>query len=181
MCRDEMLVITCPDTRCESCVHGTVSHRCELIVSGVSKSLKVLLIEPDRHLIHLTRQGIVSPTEPPWYGNSWETIYMDKLELLTVDHPDSIEVFVDERFSPTPAMDFHVYQVREKRIPVSAYDHNGTDILPLIKEKDDSYVSGFELVRDLLQDQRVLYFGAGRTSEEAARPCMIQKHGIRLK
>jgi tetratricopeptide (TPR) repeat protein len=75
----------------------------------------------------------------------WETIYMDKLELLTVDHPDSVEVFVDERFSPLPATDIQVYQVEEKCIPVSAYDHNGTDILPLITEKDDIYVSGFKL------------------------------------
>jgi len=91
MCRNEMLVITCPDTRCESCVHGTVSHQCELIVSGVSKSLKVLLIEPDRHLIHLTRQGIASPTEPPWYGNSWETIYMDSIDILI----DNLQQLVD--------------------------------------------------------------------------------------
>jgi len=74
----------------------------------------------------------------------WETIYMDKLELVVVDHPDSVEVFVDESFSPLPATDIQIYQVGEKHIPVSAYDHNGADILPLISEKDDRYVSGFK-------------------------------------
>src|SRR2546423_1633118 len=35
----------------------------------------------------------------------WEVAYVDQLALLAVDHPDSVEVFVDERFVPpgTPA------------------------------------------------------------------------------
>src|SRR4030043_1526159 len=28
----------------------------------------------------------------------WEIIYTDKLELLAVDHPDTVEIFVDEKF-----------------------------------------------------------------------------------
>src|SRR3989442_850155 len=30
----------------------------------------------------------------------WETAYLDQLRLLAVDHPDSVDVFVDERFPP---------------------------------------------------------------------------------
>src|ERR1700752_1404466 len=30
----------------------------------------------------------------------WETAYLDHLRLLAVDHPDSVDVFVDERFPP---------------------------------------------------------------------------------
>ena len=32
----------------------------------------------------------------------WETIYFDKIELVAVDHPDSVDVFVPEQFSPPP-------------------------------------------------------------------------------
>lgn len=32
----------------------------------------------------------------------WETIYLDKLELVAVDHPDSVDIFVPEQFSPPP-------------------------------------------------------------------------------
>ncbi|HJX72446.1 MAG TPA: FG-GAP-like repeat-containing protein, partial [Bacteroidales bacterium] len=74
----------------------------------------------------------------------WETIYMDELELVIVDHPDSVEVFVDERMSPPSKPDFHIYQVIDKRLPVSAQDKNGINLLPLIVEKDDKYVSGFK-------------------------------------
>ena len=30
----------------------------------------------------------------------WETAYADEVKLLAVDRPDSVEVFVDERFVP---------------------------------------------------------------------------------
>src|SRR4030043_1207012 len=66
------------------------------------------------------------------------------MELVVFDHPDSVEIFVDERFSPPPTPDFQVYQAGEKRIPLSACDHNGADLLPLIADKDDRYVSGFK-------------------------------------
>jgi len=72
----------------------------------------------------------------------WETIYMDKLELVVVDHPVSVDVFVDERFA-SPDKDLKLYQVGEKRIPLSAHDHNGVDLLPELSEQDDSYVSGY--------------------------------------
>src|SRR6267143_5070999 len=32
----------------------------------------------------------------------WETVYLYQLRLVAVDHPDSVEVFVDERFPPPP-------------------------------------------------------------------------------
>ncbi len=32
----------------------------------------------------------------------WETIYFDKLQLVAVDHPDSVDIFVPEQFSPPP-------------------------------------------------------------------------------
>ena len=76
----------------------------------------------------------------------WEVAYVDHLQLLTVDHPASVDVFVDERFVPpgTPAaghLDLH--QVREKRLPRSATDERGRDLLPVLRAKDDAYVGGF--------------------------------------
>ena len=32
----------------------------------------------------------------------WETIYIDELELVAVDHPDSLDIFVPEQFGPPP-------------------------------------------------------------------------------
>jgi len=73
----------------------------------------------------------------------WETIYMDKLQLVVVDHPASVEVIVDEQLAPPSSSGYQLYQVDDAQFPVSAYDHNGNSILPLITRKDDLYVSGF--------------------------------------
>ena len=55
----------------------------------------------------------------------------------------------------------------------------GVDIVNLANNHSfDSYISGSDAVRDLLEDQRILYFGAGPTAEEAARPCIVEKNGI---
>jgi len=74
----------------------------------------------------------------------WETIYFDKIQLIVLDFPDSIEVFVDERFTPPASPDYKLYQVNEKQIPVSATNGDGTDLLPYIIEKDDKYMSNFK-------------------------------------
>ena len=74
----------------------------------------------------------------------WETIYFDKIQLITLDFPDSIEIFVDERFTPPDNSGYKIFQVREKLLPVSAINKNGTNLLPFIAEKDDKYVSNFK-------------------------------------
>ena len=73
----------------------------------------------------------------------WETIYMDRVRLVAVDHPDSVEVFVPEQFSSPPFPGMDVQQVSEKIYPVSAVTESGLDVLDLITSKDDQYVSQF--------------------------------------
>ena len=71
----------------------------------------------------------------------WETIYFDKVQLIAVDHPDSIDVYVDERFMPPPTPGYKLYQVKKKYLPVAATDKNGDNLLPLISKKDNKYAS----------------------------------------
>jgi hypothetical protein len=80
----------------------------------------------------------------------WEVAYVDQLALLAVDHPNSVDVFVDESFVPpgTPAPgggvgQLAIHQVREKHLPLSATDERGRDLLPLLRAKDDAYAGGF--------------------------------------
>ena len=74
----------------------------------------------------------------------WETIYIDKLELVAVDHPDSLDIFVPEQFGPPPFPGLQILKVKEKHVPVSAKDSYGNDVLSFISEKDDNYLSGFK-------------------------------------
>jgi hypothetical protein len=73
----------------------------------------------------------------------WETMFFDKVQLVALDHPDSVEVFVPEQFSPPPFPGNKQYQVNRKITPVTAIDSHGDDVLPLIAAKDSKYLGGF--------------------------------------
>ncbi|TNE63922.1 MAG: tetratricopeptide repeat protein [Bacteroidetes bacterium] len=76
----------------------------------------------------------------------WETAYFDKLELVALDHPQDEQVWVDERFTLPPYTDqYNVHTVQKRIPPVAAMDGAGTNLLPMILEKDDNYVSNFQL------------------------------------
>ncbi len=77
----------------------------------------------------------------------WETAYVDEVKLIVVDHPDSIDVYVDERFVPPGPASLTVHQVADKRRPVAAADGKGNNLLPLIREEDDIYISNLEPTR----------------------------------
>jgi hypothetical protein len=74
----------------------------------------------------------------------WETIYFDKLELIAVDHPDSVDVYVPEQFTPPPFPGDKLYAVHHKITPVSARDEQGKDVLSFIRAEDDVYLSDFK-------------------------------------
>ncbi len=96
----------------------------------------------------------------------WETAYLDQLRLLAVDHPDSVEVFVDERFPPA-SRGLRLFQIVHQRPPLAAVDEHGEDVLADLREHDDRYVSNLAPQRyqglmephDLILD---LDAGAGR-------------------
>lgn len=79
----------------------------------------------------------------------WETLYLDELRLIAVDHPESVSVFVDEKFVPTSSETplLEVHQVADQRYPVSATDQRGTNLLPQLREKDDVYVANLKPAR----------------------------------
>ena len=73
----------------------------------------------------------------------WETAYADQVKLLAVDHPDSVDVFVDERFVPPGAVNLRLFQVTRREAPLSAIDERGHDVLAALRASDDVYVSNF--------------------------------------
>ena len=74
----------------------------------------------------------------------WETAYLDQLRLVAVDHPDSVEIFVDERFPPSStANQLRLFPVTHPRPLLSAVDQHGRDVLADLRDHDFRYVSGF--------------------------------------
>jgi len=75
----------------------------------------------------------------------WETMYYDELFLVAVDHPESLDIYVDEKFAPPPFPGLELFTIKHQNLPVSAYDDSGNDLLPYINKKDDEYISNFKL------------------------------------
>jgi len=74
-----------------------------------------------------------------------ETVYLDQVRLLAVDHPAAYEVFPNERFvSAPPFPEFRVIASRDAHAPIGAWDDKGNDVLPLISKRDRNYVTDFE-------------------------------------
>jgi len=73
----------------------------------------------------------------------WETAYADEVKLVAVDHPDSVDVFVDETFVPPGPVKLRLFHVGARELPRSAVDERGMDVLPALRESDDVYVSNF--------------------------------------
>jgi hypothetical protein len=62
---------------------------------------------------------------------------------VAVDHPDSVDIYVPEQFSPPPFPGYKLYTTGRKFMPLSATGTNGTDVLEYINKKDDTYLSDF--------------------------------------
>ncbi|MDX1395836.1 MAG: FG-GAP-like repeat-containing protein [Gemmatimonadota bacterium] len=71
----------------------------------------------------------------------WETIYVDDVDLLAVDHPADVEVYVDERFVPPSPTELRLWEVRERHRPVAATDGHGRDHRDALAARDFTYVS----------------------------------------
>jgi Tfp pilus assembly protein PilF len=74
-----------------------------------------------------------------------ETVYLDQVRLLAVDHPKTYEVYPNERFvSAPPFPAFRVIASKDARSPLGAWDDSGNNVLPLISARDRKYVTSFE-------------------------------------
>jgi hypothetical protein len=76
-----------------------------------------------------------------------EIIMFDQAQLLVVDHPAGTEIYPNERLMPAPPFpEFKIFTARDPRLPISAVDGSGKDVLALIAERDRTYPSAFKLL-----------------------------------
>ncbi len=104
-----------------------------------------------------------------------EVDYFDQVRLIAVDHPGSEQVLSNETYSSSPSAPA-LYSVREKRFPVAAVDDRGRDVLPLLREVDGKYPTGFERNRILgLADVHSLTLDLGSAPND--RPLALWLNG----
>jgi Tfp pilus assembly protein PilF len=73
----------------------------------------------------------------------WETHFFDHVSLMTIDHRENTEVYVDERFTPAPVT-FAVQALRDVRPVARARDHRGQDVTDLVARQDGRFLASFE-------------------------------------
>jgi hypothetical protein len=74
-----------------------------------------------------------------------ETVYLDEVKLLAIDHPERFDVYPNERFASKPPFpEFGVVPTSGAHLPVSAWDDRGDDVLPLLAKRDRKYVTSFD-------------------------------------
>lgn len=71
-----------------------------------------------------------------------EALFVDRLQLIAVDHADDVEVYPDEGLRAR-RVPFRLHQVRNARPPARATDEHGHDVLPRLAALDRRYVDDF--------------------------------------
>jgi tetratricopeptide (TPR) repeat protein len=73
-----------------------------------------------------------------------EVVYLDRLQLIVLDHPEGVRVYPDERFASTaPPVTQDLFGFRQEIFPVRARDHGGRDVTDKLKAWDRNTVDGF--------------------------------------
>ncbi len=99
-----------------------------------------------------------------------EVGYIDKVQLLAVDHPAGESIFTSDKFKSPPFPKFRLYGVRDRQYPVAAFDDRGNDVRDRVRKLDRTYPDAFE--RDFLGVAEKhfveLDFGSARSIGEPA-------------
>lgn len=75
-----------------------------------------------------------------------EALFVDRIQLVAVAHPSSVEVYPNEGLrSPAERRPFTIYTAHQPRLPVAVIDHHGHDMLDAVRAIDRRYVDDFRL------------------------------------
>ena len=73
-----------------------------------------------------------------------EALFVDQVELISVAHPQGVDVFPNEGLT-VPPQPFKLYATRDARPPLAAVDEHGHDVLSRIARVDRDYPDDFKL------------------------------------
>ncbi len=76
-----------------------------------------------------------------------EVSYLDRIQLIAVDHPVSASIYTNDKFKSPPFPEFRLFGVTKPIHPKSARDDNGNNVLPQLLKRDKKYPDSFS--RDL--------------------------------
>src|SRR6185295_3372175 len=64
-----------------------------------------------------------------------EALFLDRVQLISVAHPEDVEIYPNEGLTEPP-QPFKIFSTRDARLPVSAVDEHGHDVLSRVARLD---------------------------------------------
>lgn len=74
-----------------------------------------------------------------------EALFVDKLQLVAIAHPQGTNVFPDEGLGKETNGELHFYTTKNERSPVAAIDERGQDVSARLSKLDNKFVDDFAL------------------------------------
>jgi len=72
-----------------------------------------------------------------------EVSYLDRIQLIALDHPSSIAIVTNDKFKSPPFPEFRLFGVETAVAPVAARDERGFDVRDRLSAVDQRYPDGF--------------------------------------
>ena len=72
-----------------------------------------------------------------------EVSYLDKVQLIAVDHPSSLDIYTNDKFKSPPYPEFRLFGGTTKVHPVRATEGNGIDATARVAKLDRAYPDSF--------------------------------------
>jgi len=72
-----------------------------------------------------------------------EVSYLDRVQLIAVDHPSNVEIYTNDKFKSPPYPEVRLFGSRSKIHPVRATDDHGNDVASRVARQDRSYPDAF--------------------------------------
>ncbi len=72
-----------------------------------------------------------------------EVSYLDKVQLIAVDHPAAVDIYTNDKFKSPPYPEFRLFGAAAKIHPSRALDDQGNDVTAQLKMQDQKYPDTF--------------------------------------
>lgn len=72
-----------------------------------------------------------------------EVAYLDRVKLIALDHPASVDIVTNDKFKAPPFPDFRLFGVSKRVYPERARDGKGRDVRAALLAKDRQYPDSF--------------------------------------
>ena len=117
--KSNVKIINCPVSRCNNCPFS-LTNQCEqlLTIRAAHTSAKVILLESERKLFHISGIDTECPISPPWLIDGWETIFLGNNNDILNYPADLVDAYLVEPYLSLFWFENTTHQIIHRFIPL---------------------------------------------------------------